>query len=104
MCLKVSQLLIFSDVNIQAHLASAVTSVLALYWHKRLCVVQYCRVQANSVMQNEVAVDRWLHRFIIGPKGANIKQITQDFPRVCPHLLVCSFLEVHFKTYQHCDN
>ena len=32
---------------------------------------------------NEVAVDRWLHRFIIGPKGANIKQITQDFPKVC---------------------
>jgi len=39
-------------------------------------------MQANSVIQNEVLVDRWLHRFIIGPKGANIKQITQDFPKV----------------------
>jgi len=31
----------------------------------------------------DVPVDRWLHRFIIGPKGANIKQITQDFTKVC---------------------
>jgi polyribonucleotide nucleotidyltransferase len=38
--------------------------------------------KANSVMVEEICVESWLHRFIIGPKGANIKQITQDFPKV----------------------
>jgi len=44
-------------------------------------VTCFC-TQANSVIQSEVAVARWLHRFIIGPKGTNIKQITQDFSKV----------------------
>jgi len=34
--------------------------------------------KANSVVQCELDAPRWLHRFIIGRKGQNIKKITQD--------------------------
>lgn len=34
--------------------------------------------KANSVVQSELDAPRWLHRFIIGRKGQNIKKITQD--------------------------
>jgi len=34
--------------------------------------------KANSVIQSELDAPRWLHRFIIGRKGQNIKKITQD--------------------------
>jgi len=35
--------------------------------------------KANSVTQTEIEAPRWLHRFIIGRKGQNIRKITQDF-------------------------
>lgn len=35
--------------------------------------------KANSVIQSELDAPRWLHRFIIGRKGQNIRKITQDF-------------------------
>lgn len=35
--------------------------------------------KANSVIQTELDAPRWLHRFIIGRKGQNIRKITQDF-------------------------
>jgi len=38
--------------------------------------------KANSVVQADVEAPTWLHKFIIGRKGANIKQITQDLPKV----------------------
>ena len=38
--------------------------------------------QANSVVISEVEAPVWLHRFIIGRKGANINRITQDHPKV----------------------
>lgn len=38
--------------------------------------------QANSVVLREVHVDAWLHKFIIGRKGANINSLTQNFKRV----------------------
>merc|ERR1712168_1301367 len=34
--------------------------------------------KANSIVQSELDAPRWLHRFIIGRKGQNIKKITQD--------------------------
>lgn len=34
--------------------------------------------KANSVIQSELDAPRWLHRFIIGRKGQNIRKITQD--------------------------
>lgn len=34
--------------------------------------------KANSVTTADVEAPAWLHKFIIGRKGANIKQITQD--------------------------
>lgn len=38
--------------------------------------------RANSVVQQDVEAPTWLHKFIIGRKGANIRQITQDLPKV----------------------
>jgi ribosomal protein S3 len=38
--------------------------------------------KANSVVNSSVAAPAWLHKFIIGKKGANIRQITQDLPKV----------------------
>ncbi len=38
--------------------------------------------KANSVVTVEVNAPRWLHRFIIGREGQNIKKITQGSPKV----------------------
>ena len=38
--------------------------------------------KASSVVSAEVDAPRWLHRFIIGRKGQNIRKITQDLPKV----------------------
>ncbi|XP_076803941.1 vigilin-like isoform X2 [Clavelina lepadiformis] len=38
--------------------------------------------KANSVVNREVMADVWLHRFIIGKKGANIRNITANLPNV----------------------
>ena len=38
--------------------------------------------KASSVISAEVDAPRWLHRFIIGRKGQNIRKITQDLPKV----------------------
>jgi predicted PilT family ATPase len=38
--------------------------------------------KANSVVISEVEAPSWLHRFIIGKKGANIQKITQDLDKV----------------------
>ena len=38
--------------------------------------------QANSVVIGEVEAPSWLHRFIIGRKGANINKITQEHSKV----------------------
>jgi len=37
-----------------------------------------CYEKANSIIQSELDAPRWLHRFIIGRKGQNIRKITQD--------------------------
>ncbi|KAL8583524.1 hypothetical protein ACOMHN_054840 [Nucella lapillus] len=38
--------------------------------------------KANSVQTSEVSAPSWLHRFIIGKKGANIRRITEEYPKV----------------------
>ncbi|CAG0883419.1 unnamed protein product [Cyprideis torosa] len=38
--------------------------------------------KANSVVRNEVPAPAWMHRYIIGKKGATIQQIIHDFPKV----------------------
>ncbi|XP_059138756.1 vigilin-like [Physella acuta] len=38
--------------------------------------------KANSVVFSDVSAPAWLHRFIIGRKGSNIKEITENFPTV----------------------
>lgn len=38
--------------------------------------------KANSVVVLEVEAPAWLHRFIIGRKGANVSRITEDLPKV----------------------
>jgi hypothetical protein len=36
--------------------------------------------KANSVVNVKMNVASWLHRYLIGEKGANISKITADFP------------------------
>ena len=38
--------------------------------------------QANSVVMEEIHVPSWLHRFIIGRKGENIRTITENLPKL----------------------
>ncbi|ESN93673.1 hypothetical protein HELRODRAFT_180768 [Helobdella robusta] len=38
--------------------------------------------RANSMSFREINVPSWLHRFIIGAKGAHIKKINSEFPKV----------------------
>ncbi|XP_070561985.1 vigilin-like [Ptychodera flava] len=38
--------------------------------------------KANSIVISEVKAPAWLHKFIIGRQGQNIKSITQELPRV----------------------
>ncbi|XP_054712100.1 vigilin-like [Uloborus diversus] len=38
--------------------------------------------KANSVVKEVVEAPSWLHKYIIGKKGANIKQLTQDLTKV----------------------
>ncbi|KAF5298917.1 hypothetical protein FQR65_LT09570 [Abscondita terminalis] len=38
--------------------------------------------KANSVCTTDVDAPSWIHKYIIGRKGANIKEITQNMPKV----------------------
>jgi len=53
--------------------------------------VIYYILQANSNVLSEVAAPTWLHRYIIGRKGANIQKITEQFSKVRPKLKSCLF-------------
>ena len=38
--------------------------------------------KANSVVSCEVVCPTWLHKYIIGKKGASIQKLTCDLPKV----------------------
>lgn len=38
--------------------------------------------KANSVQTATVEAPNWLHKYIIGRKGVQIRKITQDLPKV----------------------
>ncbi|KAK3104810.1 hypothetical protein FSP39_010756 [Pinctada imbricata] len=38
--------------------------------------------KANSVIFSEVQAPAWLHRYVIGKKGENVRKITSEFPKV----------------------
>lgn len=38
--------------------------------------------KASSMVDASVTCASWLHKYIIGRKGANIRQFTQDWPKV----------------------
>lgn len=48
----------------------------------------YYLLQANSVVFSEVPAAAWLHKYVIGKKGVNVRKITEDHPKVCLHLLL----------------
>jgi len=39
-------------------------------------------MKANSVRSATVCAPAWIHKYIIGRKGANIRAMTQDLPKV----------------------
>jgi len=50
--------------------------------HSNKFIFNTHHLQANSVVFEKVDAPRWLHRFIIGRKGQNVRKITQDLPKV----------------------
>lgn len=38
--------------------------------------------KANSVKSIEIDAPRWIHKYVIGRKGANLRQMEEDFPNV----------------------
>lgn len=38
--------------------------------------------KANSVRSSDVDAPSWIHKYIIGKKGANIKELSADWPKV----------------------
>lgn len=38
--------------------------------------------KANSVLSATIEAPAWIHKYIIGRKGSNIRNITKDFPKV----------------------
>lgn len=38
--------------------------------------------KANSVVSYDVSCPTWLHKYIIGKKGAHIQKLTNDLPKV----------------------
>ena len=46
----------------------------------------------------EVSAPAWLHRFIIGKKGVNVRKITQDLPKVGHCLMVCRMANFELDT------
>ncbi|XP_042900399.1 vigilin [Parasteatoda tepidariorum] len=52
----------------------------------------YVYAKANSVKNESINVESWLHKYIIGKKGANIKHLTQDLTKV-----QIDFLDDHIK-------
>lgn len=55
---------------------------LKVEWYPLVIHLEHFASQANSIVISEVEAPVWLHRFIIGRKGANINRITQDHPKV----------------------
>lgn len=46
--------------------------------------------KANSVVKYEINCPSWLHKYIIGKKGASIQKITNDLPKVKSLILFSS--------------
>ena len=38
--------------------------------------------KANSVRNTDIEAPSWIHKYIIGRKGAKIKELTQDYPKL----------------------
>ena len=49
---------------------------------------------------SEVNVASWFHRHVIGKKGANIRQLAEEYPKVIRPLLNCIFFAFFMNTYQ----
>jgi hypothetical protein len=50
--------------------------------------------KANSVCTAEILAPSWIHRHIIGKKGAGIRAITQDYPKVFFKIIILNFLRL----------
>lgn len=48
---------------------------------KIVALTKVCE-KANSACTTDIEAPSWIHKYIIGRKGANIKEITQHLPKV----------------------
>jgi ribosomal protein S3 len=72
------------DVYVLVPRADHVSETISLYGDDSKLGAALTQVysKANSVITTQIVVPSWLHRYIIGDKGANISKITADFPGV----------------------
>lgn len=53
--------------------------------------------KANSVKTATVDAPTWIHKYIIGKNGSNIKKITQDFSKVSKDLICNRIVSYGYK-------
>ena len=70
------------DVYVQVPKSDSTSETIYLYGEESkvgAALTQVC-AKANSVVNIKIEVPSWMHRHMIGEKGANISKITADFP------------------------
>lgn len=60
----------------------SVTSLPPVTFVTTFCHTLSLPPQANSTVVEVVPAPRWLHRFIIGRKGQNLREITENLPKL----------------------
>lgn len=73
----------YSQVKVNIKFLSIVGTITLRGPHDKLgLALSAVYAKANSVRSSDVDAPAWLHKYIIGRKGANIKEITQNMPKV----------------------
>jgi hypothetical protein len=62
-----------------------------LKWKASFPALTMVYAKANSVVSSDVSCPTWLHKYIIGKKGASIQKLTCDLPKVASVHSPCQF-------------
>lgn len=80
----IAEILQQTGISVEMPPSDSVTGTITLRGpHDKLGIAlsKVCE-KANSVCTTDVEAPSWIHKYIIGRKGANIKEITQHLPKV----------------------
>jgi transcription antitermination factor NusA-like protein len=81
---NLSEILRTRDVSVEVPSQDSVSDTITLRGHpdKLGGALTDVYAKANSVVMESVDAPSWLHRFIIGKKGVNVRKITAELPKV----------------------